>query len=81
MAVNDVIRSGATPLAIADNIHAQASDPSLVRQWLEGIAQGAIEAECPVTSGEIGDVAEIIKATAEGIGFDRVVSAVGQVGK
>src|SRR3972149_12047605 len=30
MAVNDVIRSGATPLAISDNIHAQASNPELV---------------------------------------------------
>jgi phosphoribosylaminoimidazole (AIR) synthetase len=28
MAVNDVIRSGATPLAISDNIHAQASNPN-----------------------------------------------------
>ena len=81
MAVNDVIRSGATPLAIADNIHAQASDPALVRQWLEGITKGAIEAECPVTSGEIGDVAEIIKGTAEGTGFDMIVSAIGQVAK
>jgi len=81
MAVNDVIRSGATPLAIADNIHAQASDPALVRQWLEGITQGAIESECPVISGEIGDVAEIIKGTAEGAGFDMIVSAIGQVAK
>jgi len=32
-----------------------------VKQWLKGIAKGAMEAECPVTSGEIGDVAEIIK--------------------
>src|SRR4030067_2467196 len=45
MAVNDVIRSGATPLAIADNIPAQASDPALVRQWLEGAAKEALEAE------------------------------------
>ncbi len=29
MAVNDVIRSGAKPLAIADNIHAQERNPSL----------------------------------------------------
>jgi len=44
MAVNDVIRSGATPLAISDNIHAQASNPELVKQWLKGIAKGANEA-------------------------------------
>jgi len=81
MAVNDVIRSGAKPLAIADNIHAQASDPQLVKEWLEGIAKGAAESECPVTGGEIGDVAEIIKGTAEGAGFDMIVAAVGQVAR
>jgi len=79
MAVNDVIRSGAKPLAIADNIHAQASDPKLVKAWLEGVAKGAAESECPVTGGEIGDVAEIIKGIAEGAGFDMIVAAVGQV--
>ena len=81
MAVNDVIRSGATPLAISDNIHAQASNPELVKEWLEGIAKGANEAECPVSSGEIGDVAEIIQGIAEGAGFDMVVASVGQVAK
>jgi len=81
MTVNDVIRSGATPLAISDNIHAQASNPQLVKEWLKGIAKGAEEAECPVVSGEIGDVAEIIKGTAEGKGFDMIVAAIGQVSK
>jgi len=79
MAVNDVIRSGATPLAVSDNIHAQASKPQLVKEWLEGITTGAKEAECPVVSGEIGDVAEIIKGAAEGAGFDMIVAAIGQV--
>jgi phosphoribosylformylglycinamidine cyclo-ligase len=79
MAVNDVIRSGAKPLAIADNIHAQASDPTLVNAWLRGIIQGANESECPVTGGETGDVAEIITGLAENAGFDMVVSSVGKV--
>ncbi len=79
MAVNDVIRSGAKPLSIADNIHAQVSDPELVKAWLLGIAKGAIASECPVTGGEIGDVAEIIKGLQENVGFDMVVSSVGQV--
>ncbi|MCW4046454.1 MAG: phosphoribosylformylglycinamidine cyclo-ligase [Candidatus Bathyarchaeota archaeon] len=81
MAVNDVIRSGATPLAISDNIHAQASNPKLVKEWLEGIARGAEMAECPVVSGEIGDVAEIINGIAEGAGFDMIVAAIGHVAK
>ena len=81
MAVNDVIRSGAKPLAIADNIHAQASNPRLVKAWLDGVAKGAAESECPVTSGEIGDVAEVIKGISEGAGFDMIVAVVGQVAK
>jgi phosphoribosylformylglycinamidine cyclo-ligase len=79
MVVNDVIRSGAKPLAIADNIHAQESNPLLVKDWLKGIIQGAAESECPVTNGETGDVAEIIKGLTEKVGFDMVVAAVGQV--
>jgi phosphoribosylformylglycinamidine cyclo-ligase len=79
MAVNDVIRSGAKPLAIADNIHAQISDPVLIGELLKGVVRGAIEAGCIVPSGEIGDVAELIKELAEGKGFDMVVASIGEV--
>ena len=81
MSVNDVIRSGAKPLAIADNIHAQMSDPRLVRDWLAGVVKGAIEANCPITGGEIGDVTEIIKGLTEQTGFDMIVAAIGKVAK
>jgi len=79
VAVNDVIRSGAKPLAVADNIHAQVSDPALVEEWMKGIVKGATEAECVVPSGEIGDVAEVIKGIVKGKGFDMVFAAVGEV--
>ena len=79
MVVNDVIRSGAKPLAIADNIHAQESNPQLVKEWLKGIIQGAADSECPVTNGETGDVSEIIKGLTEKVGFDMVVASLGQV--
>jgi phosphoribosylformylglycinamidine cyclo-ligase len=81
MAVNDVIRSGATPLAISDNIHAQASNPQLVRDWLKGVIDGAVQSDCPIVSGEIGDVAEIINGLSAGSGFDMVVASIGQVEK
>jgi len=79
MAVNDVIRSGAMPLAVADNIHAHVSNPALVREWMKGVVKGAAEAECVVPSGEIGDVPELIKGLVEGRGFDMVFAAVGEV--
>jgi len=79
LAVNDVIRSGAKPLAVADNIHAHVSNPDLVKEWIKGIAKGAAEAGCVVPSGEIGDVAEVIKGLVEGKGFDMVVATIGEV--
>jgi phosphoribosylformylglycinamidine cyclo-ligase len=69
------------PLAISDNIHAQASNPKLVKEWLTGVAKGAEESNCPVISGEIGDVNEIIRGIIEGAGFDMVIASVGQVTK
>ncbi len=81
VAVNDVIRSGAKPLAVVDNIHAHVSDPVLVKQWMKGIVEGATEAECIVPSGEIGDVPELIKGLVEGKGFDMVFASVGEVSK
>jgi len=81
MAVNDVIRSGAKPLAVTDNIHAEVSDPKLVEEWMKGIVKGAEEAECIVPSGEIGDVAEIISGLAEGKGFDMVFACIGLLSK
>lgn len=79
VAVNDVIRSGAKPLAVADNIHAHVSDPVLVKQWMKGIVKGATEAECIVPSGEIGDVPELIKGLMEGKGVDMVFAGIGEV--
>ena len=79
MAVNDVIRSGATPLALVDNFHVHISDPELVKEWLHGIVRGAQESNCPVPGGEIGDVASIIKGLIDGKGFDLIVASVGEV--
>lgn len=79
MAVNDVIRSGAKPFALADNIHMQSSDPVLVQKLLKGVTIGALEAECIIPSGEIGDVAEILKGLTDRKAFDIVVAAVGEV--
>jgi len=79
MAVNDVIRSGATPLAVVDNIHAQVSSPRLVKEWMKGIVKAVTEAGCLVPGGEIGDVADVIKGTTAGKGFDMVFACVGEL--
>lgn len=79
MAVNDVIRSGATPLAVADNIHTQVSDPLLVKEWMKGVVRGAEESECMVPAGEIGDVSDLISGLRARKGFDLVCAAIGEV--
>jgi phosphoribosylformylglycinamidine cyclo-ligase len=79
MAVNDVIRSGATPLAVVDNIHTQVSNLNLVREWMKGIVEAVTEAGCLVPGGEIGDVADVIKGVSTGKGFDMVFACVGEV--
>ena len=79
MVVNDVIRSGAKPLALADNIHAVASEPKLVNDWLKGVIEGAEQSGCPIVNGETGDVAEIIKGLMPNSGFDMVASCIGIV--
>lgn len=81
LVVNDVIRSGARPIALVDNIHTQASDPKLIEELLKGITKGAIESECIVPAGEIGDVAEIITGIAKDRSFDLVVGCVGELAK
>ncbi len=81
MAVNDVIRSGAKPIALADNIHAHVSDPALVEEWMKGIVKGAEESQCVVPGGEIGDVPELIKGLIDGKGFDMVFASVGEARK
>jgi len=79
MAVNDVIRSGATPLAVVDNIHAQVSNPYLIKEWMKGIVKAVTEAGCLVPGGEIGDVADVIKGITEGKGFDMIFACIGEV--
>jgi len=81
MAVNDIIRSGAQPLAVADNIDAHASNPVLVKEWMKGIVKGASEARCIVSGGEIGDVPELIKGLVEGKAFNMIVASIGNVCK
>ncbi len=81
MAVNDIIRSGAEPLAVADNIDAHASNPVLVKEWMKGLVKGASEANCIVSGGEIGDVPELVKGLAEAKGFNMSVASIGKVHK
>ena len=80
MVVNDVIRHGAKPLAIADNIHAAGKRTQTRQRMAQRHNSGAERIRMPSNvNGETGDVAEIIKGIVDNSGFDMVVCFVGKV--
>ncbi|MBI2085468.1 MAG: hypothetical protein HYT71_03065 [Candidatus Aenigmarchaeota archaeon] len=79
MAANDVIRSGARPIVLVDNIDLQKSEPQFVNELMKGLIKGAEESEAPLVGGEVADVPTLIKGIRENRGFHIVVSAVGEV--
>ncbi len=78
MTVNDIIRSGATPISLTDNIDIQKSDPKLLNELIKGVIDGAKQAEVAVTSGEIADVRELITGISDNP-FHIVCSCVGEL--
>lgn len=79
MAVNDVIRSGARPFSITDNIDAQKSDSYLVNEWKKGLITGAHDARAPIIDGELADVSVLIRGIRKNKGHHIVCSCVGYV--
>ncbi len=81
MAVNDVIRSGATPVLLSDALHIFRSDSQVVRSILQGVMRGAEVSDCVLASGETGDVADILHQPigSSSTPFDLFVSALGIV--
>jgi phosphoribosylformylglycinamidine cyclo-ligase len=78
MAVNDLIRSGARPVSLTDNIDIQKSETTIIDELVNGISHGAEEAEVAVTGGEIADVKDIISGASENP-FHIVCSCVGEL--
>lgn len=84
MVVNDVIRSGATPMLLADATHVAKSHHIGVQSLVKGVMRGARLSGCTLASGETGDVAEILhKRLVGSIGepFDLMVSCLGVVSR
>ena len=81
MAVNDVVRSGASPVLLSDAIHIAKTDPEKVDELVSSVAAGAKEAGCVLASGETGDVADLLHPPIgrEAPPFDLFVSCMGTV--
>jgi len=79
MNVNDVICVGATPLCMVDYIAVEKADDDLLSQLGAGLAEGARQAEISIPGGELAQVAEMIKGSTGGLGFDLVGACIGTV--
>lgn len=79
MAANDVIRSGARPIVLVDNIDLEKSEPEFVNELMKGLVKGAEESRAPLVGGEVADVASLIKGIRDNRGFHVVVTAVGEL--
>jgi phosphoribosylformylglycinamidine cyclo-ligase len=80
MAVNDLVRSGATPIFLSDAIHIGKSDDTLVGKIVSGVIKGAEICGAVLASGETGDVGEILHRPLGARGsqpFDLFVSCCG----
>ena len=81
MVVNDVLRSGATPLLLSDGIHISENDKFKVSELLSGVRRGAKLSKCVLASGETGNVGEILhkRLGRKSPPFDLMVSCLGLV--
>lgn len=59
---NDCIRSGATPIALTNTIDAPNPAPELIDEIINGIAEGARQANCPVVGGETAGLPDLFSA-------------------
>ncbi len=80
MTVNDIIRSGAKPISLTDNIDIHKSEAALIGKLLKGIEEGTRQAEVNIVGGEIADVKELITGISENP-FHIICSCVGQMEK
>jgi len=79
MNVNDVVCVGARPLSMVDYVAVEKADDELLSQLGVGLAEGARQAEISIPGGELAQVAEMIKGSTEGSGFDLVGTCIGAV--
>jgi phosphoribosylformylglycinamidine cyclo-ligase len=77
MAVNDTIRSGASPVLLSDCIHAEKSDEKIIREILLGLSEGAKQSGCILVSGETGDIPGLLQRQKNGLAFDLIVANLG----
>lgn len=80
MNANDIVCTGAEPVALVDYMALEREDDALVQALLEGLVEGARQAGCAIVGGETAIMPDVIKG-ANGTGFDLAATCLGVVEK
>jgi phosphoribosylformylglycinamidine cyclo-ligase len=80
MNANDVVCTGAEPVALVDYIALEREDDALVAALLKGLVEGANQAGCAIVGGETAIMPDVIKGE-NGTGFDLAATCLGVVEK
>jgi phosphoribosylformylglycinamidine cyclo-ligase len=86
MNVNDIICVGAKPVALVDYIALEHEDEELVAKLMQGLVEGAREAEVAIIGGETAILPDMIKPGLDFSGFhtngfDLAATCIGVVGR
>jgi len=79
MNVNDVLCVGAEPIAMVDYLAVEEANPEMLAEIGESLYRGAEQARIVIAGGELAQVREMVRGSAEGRGFDLVGTCVGTV--
>ncbi|MFA6036141.1 MAG: phosphoribosylformylglycinamidine cyclo-ligase [Candidatus Micrarchaeia archaeon] len=79
MNVNDIICTGARPLALVDYLAIENEDNLLVGELMKGLVKGAKEAETPIVGGETAIMGDVIKGIDGCTGFDLAATCIGVI--
>jgi phosphoribosylformylglycinamidine cyclo-ligase len=79
MNVNDVLCVGAVPISMVDYIAVSKMDSAALGQIAKGLHDGAEMAGINIPGGEIAQVREMLRESADGLSFDLVGTCVGTV--
>lgn len=77
MNVNDIICTGARPIALVDYLALENEDDLLVGELMKGLVRGAKEAETPIVGGETAIMGDVIKGIDGCTGFDLAATCIG----
>jgi len=77
MNVNDIICTGARPIALVDYLALENEDDVLVGELMKGLVKGAKEAGTPIVGGETAIMGDVIKGIDGCTGFDLAATCIG----